>query len=191
VSQTAPSPGERRRYSVVGTSGSGKTTLAADLARRLGIPHVELDALHWGPDWSHAPSEVMRERITAGLSGDAWVIDGNYSEFRDIVWGRANTVVWLDYRRARIMWRVIWRTLRRTVTREELWSGNRERFWTAFFSRESIILYAFQTYGIKRKQFPRDLAKPQYAHLELIRLQSPHAAQAWLDRITPRRARVS
>ncbi len=36
-----------RRVNVIGTSGSGKTTVAAALADRLGIRHVELDALSW------------------------------------------------------------------------------------------------------------------------------------------------
>jgi len=36
-----------RRINVVGTSSVGKTTVAAAFASLLGVPHVELDALHW------------------------------------------------------------------------------------------------------------------------------------------------
>ncbi|BAY66272.1 hypothetical protein NIES22_63860 [Calothrix brevissima NIES-22] len=35
---------------------------------------------------------------------------------RDIVWGKADTVVWLDYPWNVVMRRILWRTLRRVVT---------------------------------------------------------------------------
>ena len=85
-----------RRAAVVGTSGSGKTTLATSLAQRLGLAHVELDSLYWGPDWTPAPRERFREQVARALSGEAWTTDGNYGAVRDIVWARADTVVWLD-----------------------------------------------------------------------------------------------
>jgi len=37
------------RIYVVGASGSGTTTLGVALAKRLGVPHVETDALFWIP----------------------------------------------------------------------------------------------------------------------------------------------
>src|SRR5579859_8182423 len=113
-----PLPG--RRIVVVGTSGSGKTTMASTIARFLGIPHVELDALHWGPRWTEAPLGVFRERVDQALSHEAWTVDGNYSKVRDIVWRRADTVVWLDYPLWLIMQRLALRTAGRIISRQEL-----------------------------------------------------------------------
>ncbi len=169
-----------RRFVVVGTSGSGKTTMARRIARRLGIPHIELDALYWGPHWSPSTPESFRARAAQALEGDAWAVDGNYSIVRDIIWSRADTLVWLNYSLPVIMGRVVWRTLRRVVTREELWSGNRESLRTALFSRDSIILWALQTYWRRRRNYPRLLAQPQHAHLTVVHLHSPREAEAWL-----------
>jgi adenylate kinase family enzyme len=169
------------RIAVVGTSGSGKTTLAGQLAKRLGITHVELDALHWGPGWTPASDPIFRERTEQALSGDAWTTDGNYSAVRDIVWERADTVVWLNYTLPVIMGRVIRRTLWRSVTREELWNENHERLWEALISRDSIVLWALRTYRKRRKEYPVLFSQPEYAHLNVVRLRTPHAAREWLE----------
>jgi adenylate kinase family enzyme len=170
-----------RRIAVVGTSGSGKTTLAQHLARRLGIKHVELDAVHWGPDWTPIPREVLRDRVAQALAGNAWITDGNYSAVRDIVWSRANTVVWLDYSLPVVMGRVTWRTLRRSLFGEELWSGNRERLRTAAFSRDSIVWWALSTYRRRRREYPLLFRQPEYVHLKVVRLRSPRKANEWLQ----------
>lgn len=169
-----------RRISVIGTTGSGKTTLARQLAQRLALSHIELDALHWEPNWTEAPLDVFRQRTAAALSGDDWVVDGNYSKVRDIVWARADTVVWLDYPLPLILWRLLRRGVRRAATREELWSGNRETWRGLFFSRDSLFLWALQTYGRRRREYPELLSRPEYAHLRLIHLRSPRETAAWL-----------
>jgi len=90
--------------------------MATGLARKLGFPHVEFDALNW----EMAPEGVFRERVSSAIQGDRWVVDGNYSKVRDLVWGRADTVVWLDYSLPVTMWRLLVQTLRRVLTGEEL-----------------------------------------------------------------------
>lgn len=168
-----------QRISVVGTSGTGKTTLAKQIAQRLAIPHVELDYLHWEPNWVEVSNDVMRERVSQALSGDSWVVDGNYSQVRDIFWGQADTVVWLDYSLPVVMSRVVRRTWHRVVTQQEVCNGNRET-WKITFSKDSIILWALTTYHKKRQEFPQLFAQPEYSHLRIVHLQSPKAAANWL-----------
>ena len=174
-----------RRYVVVGTTGSGKTTMAAAIAVRLGLSHVEMDALHWEPNWQEAPLEVFRQRVDQATRGEAWAADGNYSKVRDIVWGRADTVVWLDFSLLVIMGRLLWRTLRRVVTREELWNRNRESWREQFFSRDSLLRWVLTTYRRRRRQIPEALSLPEYAHLAVVHLRSPRAARRWLATIGP------
>lgn len=168
-----------QRISVVGTSGSGKTTLARQISHCLVIPHVELDALNHEPNWTEAPTDVFRQRVEHSLRVDRWVVDGNYTKVRDIVWSRADTVVWLDYSLPITMGRVVRRTFRRVVTQEELWNGNRET-WQMMFSRDSIILWTLTTYRKNRQQYPILFKQAEYAHLKVVHLHSPQATNAWL-----------
>jgi adenylate kinase family enzyme len=173
-----------QRVAVVGTTGSGKSTLAERLAARVGGAYVDLDALNWGPDWTPAPLLIIREQLSAALAGDCWVVAGNYSKVRDIVWSRADTLIWLDYPLPLILWRLFRRTVRRVVTQEELWGGNRERFRTQFASRDSLFLWALQTHYRRRREFPIELAKPEYAHLRVWRFRRPKEMERWLDLLT-------
>ena len=169
-----------RRIAVVGTTGAGKTTLARGLAQGLGLRHVELDALYWEPKWTPATTDAFRKRAAQALSGDGWVVDGNYGQVRDIIWSRADTIVWLDYSLPVIFWRLVWRTFWRVGTQAELWNGNRERLREQFFSRDSLFLWALRTYRKRRGQYPMLFAQPEHAHLTVVHLCSPRATRAWL-----------
>src|SRR5215475_11726512 len=84
-----------QRVSVVGVSGSGKSTLGRELAGRLAVPFVELDAIFHQPGWTPLPEDEFRRRVAEIAAGDGWVIDGNYSAVQPLVWERADTVVWV------------------------------------------------------------------------------------------------
>ncbi|HIK42023.1 AAA family ATPase [Thermoleptolyngbya sp. M55_K2018_002] len=173
-----------QRIAIVGTSGTGKTTLAQQVGRQLGIAHIELDALHWEPNWTAAPSEVFRARVAEALAGDCWVADGNYSSVRDLVWGRADTIVWLDYSFGLVLWRSLRRAIWRSTSDVELWSGNRETWRQTFFSRDSILLWVLQTYHRRRREYPLLLSQPEYAHLSVVRVRSPQETRSWLIGLT-------
>jgi adenylate kinase family enzyme len=169
-----------RRINVVGTSGAGKTTFARALAARLGLPCIELDALNWEAGWVEADHEVFRERVRTATEAEVWVLDGNYSRVRDLLWARADTLVWLDFSRSVVTWRIVTRSLARLVRRTELWAGNRERVWQ-LFGRDSIIWWSVSTYARRRRDYPALIA--QHPHLQVVRLRSPAAAERWLRRL--------
>lgn len=169
------------RIVVVGVTGSGKTTTSLRLSRLLNIPHIELDSLHWLPGWVMVETDTFRQSVIEALSGPTWVTDGNYRKARDIIWERATTLVWLDYPLPVILWQLTWRTLKRITTREVLWNGNRETWQGAFFSKDSLFLWALQSYPHFRKQYPQLLGRPEYAHLEVIRSRSRGETERWLQ----------
>jgi len=168
---------------VIGGSCTGKTTLSRELARRLGVPHLELDALHHDAGWQEAPAEVLQARVDAALAAapDGWVVDGNYhGKIGTSVLERADTVVFLDLPFRTALRRVLWRTLRRSITREELWNGNRESLRTAL-SRDSIVLWVITHHRTHRAKWPGRLAS--LPRLEVVRLRSPREVRAWLQSI--------
>jgi adenylate kinase family enzyme len=178
--QQVPPGQDAQRIVVVGTSGSGKTTCASQLAQKLAIPHIELDALFWDANWTPALPLEFRARVTQALQNEGWVIDGNYSKVRDLIWQRATMVVWLDYSLWTIMKRLLKRTVIRIVQRKELWNGNRETWMNAVFSQESILLWALKTYRKNRRVYARLISQPEYTHMQFVHLRSPYATDEWL-----------
>jgi adenylate kinase family enzyme len=171
-----------RRVSVVGTSGAGKSTFAASLALLLGCPFLELDSVYHQADWEPLATDLFRARVADFAAGERWVADGNYSRVRDIVWARADTVVWLDLPRRVVMRRLVWRTLRRVAGRAELWNGNREH-WRNLFTwdrQESVISWGWHTYGSNRARYAAAAADPANAHLVFVRLTSARAVRRFL-----------
>ena len=166
------------RVIVVGTSCSGKTTLARQLSRSLGVPHIELDAINWKPNWEARPAEEFWQLVREAVRGEKWVVDGNYSAVRDIVWGRGTTIVWLNYPFRVVLWRALYRTIKRVISREELFAGNRETFRQAFLSRDSIILWVITTYHRRRRAYNQILNEGAFPNLRVIELRKPAQAEA-------------
>lgn len=174
-----PRPAPGPRIVIVGTTGSGKTALARDLARALELPHVELDALNWGPNWTPVPVDVFRDRVQEALRSDAWICEGNYRAVHDLVWPRAEELVWLDYPFRVVFPRLLRRTWRRLRNREILWAGNRESL-RGQFTPTGILVWQARTHWRLRRQIPARLSQPQHTHLHLSHLRSPRQTDEWL-----------
>ena len=166
------------RIAITGPSGSGKTTLAAELARALGIRHVEIDALHHGPNWESCGPEVLRERVTAATEvDDDWVADSTYhSMLGDLVVRRAELLVWLDLPTPLVMWRLLRRTHIRNRDKIELWNGNVEPGWRK--SLGYLILPALKSSLKNRREFPS-----RYADVRVCRLRSDREVRAFVQSI--------
>ena len=169
-----------RRVVVTGTSCSGKTTLAGQAAGILGVPHIELDAIHWLPNWQERPAEEFRELTALAVAADHWVVDGNYGPVRDIVWARATSVIWLNYSFPLVIWRALSRTITRSVSGQILYSGNRESLRMAFLSRESIIWWVITTYR-RRREYPVLFKNQEFRHLDIIEFRKQREADAFLS----------
>jgi adenylate kinase family enzyme len=165
-----------QRISIVGSSGSGKTSLARIISERLGIPHLELDAVNHQPDWKPLPHEEFQAAVRPLVAEVAWVIDGNYRStgVQDIVWGRADTVIWLDLPRWTTIRRVTARSIKRSATREELWNGNREQ-WTNLIHPNpeiNIVMWTWTRYAQTRTRYESDSESDERGNVHWIRLRS-------------------
>jgi ATPase family protein associated with various cellular activities (AAA) len=173
------------RILVLGRTGSGKTTLARELAAALGIPHVELDALYFGPEFSTAPLPVLRERTRAAIAGERWVTDGNKRAVRDLVWPRADTIVWLDYPVWVSLWRLAGRARSRTsaLRADAARAGRRSALPRQLLAAAKGVLTALRSHRGQRREYPRLFARPENRHLAVARLRSPRATRRWMARV--------
>ncbi len=168
-----------RRVHVVGTSGSGKTTVARAIADKLGIRHIELDAINWQPGWTELPQDQFYERVREETEHGDWTIDGNYSAVREIIGDRVDTIVWLDMPFIPVFLRIVWRTIRRIITQEELWNTNTEKL-DALVGKYGMPLWVIQTHEKRRKEYPPLLADPKLSHVDIKVFKSLREVNAWI-----------
>ena len=181
--QTLPAGFPWTRVIVIGVTGAGKSTLAENLAGKFGLDFIELDALHWLPGWEHLSDADFRAKVDEATRQPRWAIAGNYSVARDVSWPRAEAVIWLDYSLWTVFWQLWRRTWRRWWRQEVLWGINREELWPHFklwSPEDSLFAWLFKTYGRRKREYPVLFAKPEYAHLQVLRFKSPQETARWL-----------
>ena len=167
------------RIHIVGTSGSGKTTVARKIAEKLGIKHIELDAINWQPNWTALPKEEFREKVKEVIEEGDWTIDGNYSAVRDIIWDKVDTIVWLDTPFLPVFLRVTWRTLTRILTKEKLWNNNIEGM-DALVGKYGMPGWVIKTHKKRRDEYPSLLTSPELENVEVKIFKSLKDANNWI-----------
>ena len=164
-----------KRILIIGASGSGKSTLAKRLSQRLQLPFFPSDGFYWGSNWSHIPTDKVRQQVLSVISQDAWVLDGNFDNEHESVWKQADCIIWLDYPLRSILKQVAARNLRWTLNRQQVWSGN-----TMTLKRTiSGIRHTIKSYPLKREKYPLWLA--QLERVPVYRFRSRKETEAWLQ----------
>ena len=175
-----------KRVVVIGVTSSGKSTLAATLAKLYDLQYIELDALNWEPNWQNAPLDVFRSRVETATQAEKWIVAGNYHVVRDLIWPRAEAVLWLDYPLTIVLGQLTRRTFQRWWSQELLWGTNREPLWKhlKFWSTDSLYHWLFKTYWRRKREFTILFSQPEYQHLKLIRFTHPRETKAWLETLS-------
>ena len=171
------------RVVVIGSSCSGKSTFSQKLANKMALEYIELYQLHWLPNWQERADDEFRGLVKQATASDTWVLDGNYSVVRDIVWPRATRIIWLNHSFRVVLYRSFTRSIVRAVTKIKLFAGNVETFKQTFFSRDSIILWVLQTYHQKRKRYNKLLPQLKFQGIEIIELNNQKQVQQYLKNI--------
>lgn len=168
----------QQRIVIKGTSGAGKTTLSRAVAERLGVPCIELDEHHHGPNWRAASAEELRASVSAVLDdARGWVVDGNYeAKLGNLVLDRADLIVWLDLPFGMKMLRLVRRTVRRWWRAEALWNGNRESLLHTVWGRDALFPWMVRSHFRQRRNLPGKLASRP-----CVRLRSAEEVAAWLE----------
>lgn len=178
-----------QRIVVVGASGSGKTTLGRWLSGQLDLPFTDLDDVHWRPGWVESPTAEFRAAVADISRGRCWVTAGNYSEARDLLWPRADTLIWLDLPLAQVLWRTTVRASRQSRNGELICNGNRQTLAALVKPPDSLLGYTLRTFHARRREYSELAGRPEYMHTAFVRLRSASAVTAWqkgIIRETPR-----
>jgi len=169
------------RIIVIGSSCAGKSTFAQKLAKKLNKKYIELDQLHWLPNWQERSDPEFRHLVDTATASRSWIVDGNYSVTRDITWPKATCIIWLNMPFHVVLYSAFKRSLMRAITQEKVCAGNTESFRHSFFSRESVILWVLKTYFPKRHSYRKLLALHQ--NISIVELNNRKAIQAYLSNI--------
>jgi hypothetical protein len=61
------------------------------------IPVIEMDALFWSQNWTPVAESEFITKLGREVSGEKWILDGNYHRTKDLKWSRVETIIWLDF----------------------------------------------------------------------------------------------
>jgi adenylate kinase family enzyme len=166
-----------RRVALFGPPATGKSTLARWLSAQLGQPHTDLDDILFTPEGA-LPLEEFRRQAAEITSTDGWIVEGNFSKLADVVWHRADTLIWLDFPLPLILYRITRRSLRQLAGREDSAAG-RLTWSRAFFARRSLLRTAIRKYRANRPRYARQMAETADLGVHVVRLRSPREVHRW------------
>ena len=166
---------------ITGTTCTGKTTLGKRLSKQTKIAQIDLDDIHFLPNWVEKDPDIFVNDVNTELENhSSWIVTGSYqSLLKDTVWQEATLIVWLDYPLHLILRRYFKRTYRRVFLKEKCCGENYETLGRTF-SKESLFLWIFKSYWHKKRRM--NLWKTTvFSHKKWIILKSRKEEQRLLN----------
>nr|WP_233175500.1 AAA family ATPase [Dyella sp. ASV24] len=101
------------RICILGPSNSGKSRLALSIAHKCDLPPIHLDRLYHLPHthWQPRPKDQFLALHDEAITGERWVMEGNYSVCLPQRLARATGVIVLDVSTFTSLFRYTKRTL--------------------------------------------------------------------------------
>ncbi|TDU89571.1 hypothetical protein EV138_3143 [Kribbella voronezhensis] len=161
---------------VFGCAGSGKSTLARELASCAGLPLTERDALGelGSPHYREALRELARQPL--------WILDGAPYYEDDLIYAAADTLIFLDYPKRVVMWRVLRRTLLIELRRRPI-GGHRPSGLAAWRDSQHPLRWAWKSHGARHHEGLAMISRPDLADAQILHFTHPAQARRWwLDR---------
>ena len=162
-----------KRVLVIGSCGAGKSTFSKRLHEITGLNLIHLDKFYHLPNWEEPPKEVWEAKVRELISGEEWIIDGNYGGSMDMRLERADSAIWLDLPRTVCTYRILKRVFQyRNKKRPDMAEGCFERFDWEF------IKYVWN--------FPRDknpaieMRLKKYPNVKIYRLKKKQRDREFL-----------
>lgn len=170
-----------KRIVVGGSISSGKSTLSKILSKRLSIQNIELDEFFWSSNWKIRPLEEFKFLAREAVSSPSWILCGNYSVLRPVIWSKVDTVVWLDYPFWLCFLRCFKRSIINILKKNPVCNGNYESFSRLFLKKESILWWLIRTFRSRNKKYESAITDPKYSHIKFIRLKSQKETDRWIE----------
>lgn len=86
-----------KKVLVIGCPGAGKSTFAGKLRDLTGLPLIYLDRIWHKADRTTVTREEFDAALEQAMSGEEWIIDGNYIRTLEMRLQNCDTVFFLDY----------------------------------------------------------------------------------------------
>ena len=171
--------GTAKRIAIIGCGGSGKSTLATQLGPVLGLPVVHLDVHYWNPGWVPTPRDEWEDEVEGLISGEFWIIDGNYGSTMDKRLAASDAVIFMDFPRRICLWRVVKRGFQHIgESRPDMAPGCPERLLDGGFFK--FIKWIWDYPSVNRPRLLERLRELP-ASTMIITLQNPNQVRDFLD----------
>lgn len=142
---------------VIGCPGAGKTTFVNKFGALLGIPVHHLDKYFWKENWKPTPQDEFRKIQNELMSESKWILDGNFTKSIDNRLVNADTVIFFDFHKSILVWRILKRFfVNLGSVRHDMGGENKESLVSLFKLLKFVVGYPAKEVHAMLRPLPSD-----------------------------------